>query len=104
MKKVSDFYKEQGIDFKFPIIIKDANGNRSYFEDSTGYWRRSGYDADGRRTYFEDSNGSWDKEEYDADGNRTYSEGENSNGHFQKKRYNENGELIGKLEGWGNIL
>ena len=84
MKKVSDFYKEQGIKFKFPIIIKDANGNRTYFEDSTGYWRRSEYDADGRRTYFEDSDGFWSKREYDLKGDLTYYE--NSDGVKRRKK------------------
>jgi len=38
MKKLSDTYKKLGIDFAFPIVIEDANGNRTYFEDSEGLW------------------------------------------------------------------
>ena len=30
MKKLSDIYKEQGIDFTFPIEIKDAKGKVTY--------------------------------------------------------------------------
>jgi len=78
MKKVSDTYKELGIDFTFPINIKDASGNVTYYEDSDGYWEKFEYDADGNETYFEDSNGFWSKREYDANGNRTYFE--NSDG------------------------
>jgi len=36
MKKLSETNKELGIDFKFPIEIKDANGNKIYFEDNEG--------------------------------------------------------------------
>mgnify|MGYP003128907299 CR=1 FL=1 len=74
MKKVSDFYKEQGIDFEFPIEIKDENGNVTYYEDSDGGWCKSEYDSNGNRTYFEDSGGIWCKREYDADGKETYYE------------------------------
>ena len=37
MKKLSETYKELGIAFTFPIDIKDANGNRTYYEDSNGF-------------------------------------------------------------------
>jgi hypothetical protein len=36
MKKLSETYKELGIAFTFPIEIKDANGNETYYEDSDG--------------------------------------------------------------------
>ena len=36
MKKLSEIYKELGIDFSFPIEIKDAKGNQTYFETSRG--------------------------------------------------------------------
>jgi len=32
MKPLSETYKELGIDFSFPIEIKDAKGNVTYFE------------------------------------------------------------------------
>lgn len=41
MKKLSEVYKELGIDFTFPIVIKDSNGNETYFEDSNGFKRRT---------------------------------------------------------------
>ena len=78
MKKLSETYKELGIAFSFPIEIKDANGNETYFEDSSGYWQRLEYDTNGKETYFEDNDGDWCKREYDAKGNQTYYE--NSNG------------------------
>ena len=78
MKKLSETYKELGIAFRFPIEIKDANGNETYFEDSSGYWQRLEYDTNGKETYFEDNDGDWCKREYDAKGNQTYYE--NSNG------------------------
>ena len=77
MKKVSDTYKELGIDFTFPIIIKDANGNETYYEDSDDYWEKREYDDNGDQTYFETSNGYWRKYEYDANGNQTYYEDSN---------------------------
>ena len=57
MKKLSETYKELGIDFSFPIEITDAEGNRTYYETSFDYWRKYEYDADGKVTYFEDSDG-----------------------------------------------
>ena len=74
MKTLSDTLKELNINFSFPIKIKDANGNTTYFEDSDGYWSKREYDANGNHTYFEDSDGKWSKREYDADGNETYYE------------------------------
>ena len=50
MKKLSETYKELGIDFAFPIEINDANGKQTYYEDSSGYWRRWERDADGKVT------------------------------------------------------
>ena len=57
MKKLSETYKELGIDFAFPIVIKDANGYVTYYENSGGYWCKYEYDADGNQTYYEDSDG-----------------------------------------------
>jgi len=74
MKKLSETYKELGIAFTFPIIINDAKGNRTYFEDSNGYWWRYERDANGKVTYYEDDDGDWYKYERDANGNETYYE------------------------------
>ena len=68
MKKVSETYKELGIAFTFPIEIKDADGNETYYENSNGYWEKYEYDANGNRTYYENSEGDWRKYEYDANG------------------------------------
>ena len=57
MKPLSETYKELGIGFTFPIVIEDANGNRTYFETSDGYWSRFERDAIGDTTYYENSEG-----------------------------------------------
>lgn len=74
MKKLSETYKELGIDFTFPIEIKDANGNDTYYEESDGLWSRWEYDVNGNLTYYEDISGYWAKWKYDSDGNKTYYE------------------------------
>ena len=57
MKPLSETLTELGIAFSFPIKIKDAKGNRTYFENSDGHWERAECEADGNVTYFEDSDG-----------------------------------------------
>ena len=47
MKKLSDTYKELGIDFTFPIEIKDAEGNLTYYEEAMAIGRKREYDAKG---------------------------------------------------------
>ena len=89
MKKLSETYKELGIDFTFPIHITDSNGYETYYEDSKGYWRKYERDVNGHVTYFENSNGYWKKNGYDANGQQTYSD--NSNGYWQKWEYDTNG-------------
>jgi len=74
MKKLSETYKELGVDFTFPIEINDANDNETYYENSDGYWSKHVYDANGNVTYFEDSDCYWIKCEYDANGNKIYHE------------------------------
>ena len=74
MKKLSEIYKELGIDFAFPVDIRDSNGNLTYYETSRGYlWRRE-YDAKGNVTYYENSDGFSSSREYDSNGNETYYE------------------------------
>ena len=65
MKKLSETYKELGIGraFKFPIKIKDADGNVTYFESRGGLWHKKEYDSKGNQTYFENSQGYWRKSE-----------------------------------------
>jgi hypothetical protein len=93
MKKLSEIYKELGIDFTFPIRIKDENDNETYYETSSGYWARREYDEDSNKTYYETSDGYWARREYDReydkDGNETYYE--NSDGYWYRCEYNENG-------------
>ena len=74
MKKLSETYKELGIDFTFPIEIKDGSGKKTYFEDSNGFWRRYEYDKDGNQAYVEDSSGYWQCYEYGKKGKETYYE------------------------------
>ena len=74
MKKLSETYKKLGIAFSFPIEIKDAKGNQTYFEGSDGYGYRSERDAKGNETYYEDSYDYWHKYERDANGKVTYYE------------------------------
>ena len=74
MKKLSETYKELGIDFTFPIEIKDENGKETYYETGNGNWYRREYDKDGLETYYENSDGNWYRCEYDENGNETYYE------------------------------
>ena len=74
MKKLSEIYKELGIDFKFPIRIEDSNGNVTYHERSDGSWYKWDRDAKGRPTYYEISSGYWRRYERDDDGHVTYYE------------------------------
>jgi hypothetical protein len=74
MKKLSEIYKELGIAFTFPIKIKDAKGDETYYESSYGYWCRWEYDDKGHETYFEDSSDFWYRCERDANGKVTYCE------------------------------
>jgi hypothetical protein len=59
MKKLSETLTELGIAFSLPIQINDTNGNKTYYEDITGFWCKSEYDSNGNETYWEsgDSNG-----------------------------------------------
>ena len=74
MKKLSETYKELGIEFTFPIEITDANGYATYYENSDEFWYKREYDSNGNVTYYEDSANYWYKCEYDANGIETYYE------------------------------
>ena len=52
MKPLSETYTELRIAFRFPIKIKDDNGNEIYYEWSEGWIKRE-FDAKGNETYFE---------------------------------------------------
>jgi len=89
MKKVSDTYKKLGIDFTFPIYIKNANGKETYYENNDGFRCKYEYDNNGKVTYYENSDRYWSKCEYDANGNKTYFK--NSNDSWCKIKYDANG-------------
>jgi hypothetical protein len=48
---------------EFPFIIKDADGNRIYYEDSDGFWGKHEW-VDGKEICYEDSRGYWEKREW----------------------------------------
>ena len=58
MKKLSETLKELGIEFEFPIEIRDSNEYMTYYDASTGFWYKKEYDADGNMTYHENSYGT----------------------------------------------
>ena len=74
MKPLSETLTELGIAFSFPIEIKDAKGNETYYEGSNSVWHRYEYDAKGYETYFENSAGCCQRWEYDDNGYITYYE------------------------------
>ena len=90
MKKLSEIFKELGIAFSFPITIRDANGNTTYYEWSNGYWYKHEYDSNGKVTYYEDSDGDWYKYERDSSGKPTYHE--NRTGYWYKHEFDANGK------------
>ena len=51
MKKLSETYKELGIEFTFPIEIGDKKGKTTYYENSDGFWSRREYDKNSKKTY-----------------------------------------------------
>ena len=89
MKKLSKTLTELGIAFTFPIKIKDANGNETYFENSNGFWHRYEYDSGGNETYYENSSGFRSKYYYDSEGNETYYE--NSDDFWHRYERDANG-------------
>ena len=91
MKKLSEIYKELGLAFTFPIEIKDANGNETYYESSKGFWCMYEYDANGNKTYYESSIGLWHRYEYDADGYETYYV--SSDNYWCRSEYDANGNV-----------
>jgi len=86
--------QQSGHDFSTgPYIEYDARGNKTYFEDSDGYWEKREYDRNGNHTYLEDSTGDWAKSEYDARGNRTYC------GYWAKTEYDARSKVISTESG-----
>ena len=91
MKKLSETYKELGIDFTFPIEITNSNGNQTYYENGNGCWKKREYDSNCNQTYYEDSEGFWCKYEYDANRNLTYYE--SNNDFWCKYEYDADGNV-----------
>lgn len=57
MKKLSETLKKMGVDFTFPIEIKNKAGKETYYEKSNGWWCKREHDSAGNKTYYEDING-----------------------------------------------
>ena len=75
MKKA--IVQERGIT-EFPFIVKDENGDITYYENSDGFWFKRTFDENGKMTYHENSDGFWFKRTFDENGDITYHE--NSDG------------------------
>jgi len=80
-------FKSKGL-----LSLYDSNGNRIYFEDSSGYWSKREFDANNNIIYYEYSNGRWYKYDYDSNGNQIYLE--DSNGYWVKQEYDSNNNCI----------
>ena len=60
MKLLSKIYKDKGVDFPFPLEVRDDDGNITYHENENGAWEFE-YDAKGNLRSIEDSKGCiWD--------------------------------------------
>jgi hypothetical protein len=44
---------------EFPYEEFDDAGNRTYYEDASGYWQKADYDSDGYLIDYEDTNEKW---------------------------------------------
>ena len=57
--KITDITFKDGrkLDIKYPIMLKNKNGNEIYYEDSKGFWCKREYDKNDNRTYYENSDG-----------------------------------------------
>ena len=82
--------------------IYDSNGNRIYYEESDGYWRKREYDSNNNLIYHEEPGGFWYKKEYDSNNNLIYRE--NSNGFWEKQEYDTNNNLIYREKSNGEII
>tara|TARA_R110002020_G_scaffold181826_1_gene377124 strand:- start:4809 stop:5054 length:246 start_codon:yes stop_codon:yes gene_type:complete len=63
---------------KFPYFEYDKDGNKTYYENGSGYWSVREHDGNGMLTYLETSRGDWSGIKYDKQGERVY--WENFNG------------------------
>lgn len=74
------------------LKIKDKNGKRIYWEDSSECWVKREYDSQGNEIYHENSDGFWAKREYNSKGNNIYLE--DSKGYWIKREYDSKGNEI----------
>jgi hypothetical protein len=50
---------------KFPLEIRDVDGNIIYTEKADGYWIKREFDSRRNKTYFITSSGKWVRREFD---------------------------------------
>ena len=84
IKELTKLSNGKELDIKYPIELFDKDGNKVYYENSTGYWWKCEY-QEGTAVYYE--NGFWWKDELDKDGNKVYSEGKT--GFWEKREYRD---------------
>jgi len=82
VKELKKLRNGKELDIRYPIRLYDNDGREVYYEDSTGYWRKSKY-KEGKQVYFEGSDGYWYKSEY-KDGKQVYYE--NADGYIDDNR------------------
>ena len=70
----------------------DDRGNKIYYGNSDGDWAKYKYDDRGKMIYREYSDGYWGKYEYDGNDNLIYSE--SSSGFWKKMGYDDRGREI----------
>jgi|18_taG_2_1085343.scaffolds.fasta_scaffold31528_2 hypothetical protein len=58
MKKLSETYKELGIDPTFTTEIKDDNGYMVTYSKDSGYNDKKEFDENGTEVYYEDGGGT----------------------------------------------
>jgi hypothetical protein len=79
------------------LEIKNKNGKRIYFENSSRYWSKREYDSEGNEIYVEKSDGTWLKREYNSRGNMIYFE--NSDGQIVDNRPKPSEDRVVEIDG-----
>jgi len=69
MSRLSDQYEKEGVDYSFPIILRDNQNRQTYYENSIGDWCSSEYDARGNLVHSRTSEGFWWKRTFDKKNN-----------------------------------
>ena len=89
MDRLSEKYEKEGIPYTFPIIIRNENNKRVYYENALGDWSRSEFDENGNHIFNQTSSGFWWKRIYDSNSNVKFykdSTGVESNIAFETER------------------